>query len=337
MNICKYIIPLLMGLFSLPSYAQGEKCDIDISVANITKGEVVPQAVSSRLESYLTRALSRAGLTSAPYDSRFFVAGRFDDGYKDVLPGYATKVVVNTTLTLYVGDAEEHKIFSSESFDMKGVGLSEQEAYSNALKKLNGSNAKLVSFLENAKQKIVDYYDNNYMSYINNAKKAAEARNFEEALYYATAIPTCCKGYNEAQDLSIQIYNQHRNYDGQNLLAQARAAWAADPTAAGAEKAHKFLSQIDPSSSVAAEAKALSNDMSKVTMKQWEFENVTKYKDQLAMEKKRMANEAALESQRIAANASVARAQARAARDVAVAYAKSRPRVIYTRGLPWIY
>lgn len=305
MKIIKLLIGIVALCASAGAYAQGE-CTIDVSIADITKGDVVPAAINSKLEGKLTQALGKAGMISAPYDSRFFVAGRFDDAFNDISGGPSQKVYVKTTLTLYIGDADEQKVFASESFELSGVGGSDQQAYTRALNKLSAGNKQLVDFLRNGQQKIIDYFDANYQSYINNAKKAMAARNFDEALYYATAIPSCCKGYAQANELAMQIYKQNMNYTAQQLLAKARGAWAADPTAEGAAEAHMYLSQIDPEASCAAEAQALSKQISQTTQKQWEFENVTKYNNAVELEKHRIT----------------------AAKEVAVAWAKSRPKQV---------
>lgn len=305
MKIIKSLLGLAALCASAGAYAQGE-CTIDVSIADITKGDVVPAAINSKLEGKLTQALGKAGMISAPYDSRFFVAGRFDDAFNDISGGPSQKVYVKTTLTLYIGDADEQKVFASESFELSGVGGSDQQAYTRALNKLSAGNKQLVDFLRTGQQKIIDYFDANYQSYINNAKKAMAARNYDEALYYATAIPSCCKGYAHANELAMQIYKQNMNYTAQQLLAKARGAWAADPTAEGAAEAHMYLSQIDPEASCAAEAQALSKQISQTTQKQWEFENVTKYNNAVELEKHRIT----------------------AAKEVAVAWAKNRPKQV---------
>ncbi len=305
MNIRKSLIIIAALCVSVTARAQGE-CAIDVSIADITKGDVVPAGLNSKLEGKLMQALGKAGMSSAPYDSRFFVAGRFDDAYNDVTGGPSQKTYVKTTLTLFIGDADEQKIFDSESFELSGVGSSDLQAYTRALNKISGTNPKLVEFLQQGKQKIIDYYDANYQSYINNARKAMAARNFDEALYYVTAIPSCCKGYAQANELAMQIYRKLIDHTGQQLLAKARGAWAADPTAAGAAEAYEYLSQIDPEASCIGQAEALGREMSSTTKKQWEFENVTKYKDAVALEHHRTD----------------------AAKEAAVAWAKSRPQTV---------
>jgi len=298
---------LLSGLllFPLLGFAQSE-CSIDVSVADITKGDIVPEAINQRLQAKLSQAIGKAGLVSAPFDSRFFVAGRFDDAYNDVTAGPLQKVYVKTTLTLYIGDADEQKVFASESFDLSGVGGSDTQAYTRALNKLGASNPRLVEFLQAGHEKIIDYFDANFESYINKARQAMSARNFDEALYYATAIPSCCKGYRQANSLALEILTKSMDINGQKLLAQARGAWAADPTASGAAEAHSYLSQIDPEASCYSEALALSKQISQATKKQWEFENITKYQNSVELEKRRIS----------------------AAKEIGVAWAKSRPRTV---------
>lgn len=305
MKLSSKIIAAAMALMgAVPAFAQD--CDIEIAIANITKGEVVPAAVNSRLEGKLVGALSRAGIVAAPYDAQFFIAGRFDDAFNDITSGPSQKVAVKTTLTLFIGDADNQKIFASETFELKGVGSSDTQAYTNAMSRLNASNTQLVEFLRKGKDKIVEYFDNNYTKYLNDAQKAVAQRDFGQALYYANQIPACSRGYAEANALAMNIYSQSMNHDAQKLLQQAKAAWAADPTETGAAEAHRYLSQIDPQASCRAEADALSSQISKTTQKQWEFENVTKYNNAVALEKQRI----------------------NAAKEVAVAWAKNRPKTV---------
>lgn len=287
------------------AYAQ-QDCDIDLAIANITKGNVVPENVEHKLEAKLTNALAKSGIVAAPYDAQFFIAGRFDDAFNDITGGPSQKVIVKTTLTLYIGDAQHQKVFASQSFDLKGVGGSDEQAYTRALGALNPSNPKLVEFIRQGRDKIIDYFNANYGQYLDNARRAMKNRDYDQALFYATSIPSCCVGYDQAQKLAMQIYTDNTNYMADQLLAQAQAAWAEDPTEAGARRANQYLTQIDPASKAAAGARALTQTMSKTTKQQWEFENVQKHKDAVSLERERM----------------------RAAKEVAVAWAKSRPRTV---------
>lgn len=299
---------LAIGLTALAGFGQmmAQECDLDISIANITKGNVVPQEVESKIEGKLTNALSKAGIIAAPFDSQFFIAARFDDAYNDIISGPSQKVVVKTTLTLSIGDAELQKVFASESFELKGVGSSDTQAYTRALNNISPANPALQKFLKEGKQKIIDYFDNNYQTYIDKARKAMAARNYDEALFYTTSIPSCCIGYSEANSLAMKIYKENTDYIGAQLLAKARGEWAASPDADGASRAYEYLSQIDPASNSAAAASQLGKEISKKVQRNWDFENIQKHKDAMEMEKYRI----------------------NAARSVAWAWAKSRPRVV---------
>lgn len=72
-------------------------------------------------------------------------------------------------------------------------------------------------------------------------------------LYYVMSIPECCSGYTVAMKAALPIYQKNINREGEKLLIQARAIWAAgnnDEAAAGAaallvEKMVKVLVVMD--------------------------------------------------------------------------------------------
>lgn len=289
---------ILAGLLvGLSSYAAN--CDLDITCVAPEAGERLSQNVAQKLKGRLQTLLTQVGISASPYDSRFFLTGRFDNAYHETTGGTRQMDVINTTLTLYIGDANEKKIFASKTIDLKGVGKSEDQAYIKAMQGLNAQNDEIKRFLDEGMRKIIEYYDNHYNGILDKARQAVKNRDFQEALYYATLIPECCRGYQQSQQLALQIYQEESNYNGSQLLSQARAAFASDPTANGASQAFTYLNQIDPSSSSYAAAMALANEMQKTVKQQWEFENIQKYKDELALRKQRLNNQAAIEKARI--------------------------------------
>ena len=327
-NTFKLIASLIFCLITQNVVAQN--CDLDIGYASVSQGERVPRSIDKKLQSKIMSLLSREGLSSSDPNSRFFVTARFDHGYAEIVPsGTGNNYMIVTDLTLFFGDNKTQKIFASTVLSLKGLGDTEERAYTKCLNSLNINNPELKSFVREGRTKIMEYYDSNYSSILSQAKSAMANRNYDEALYYSTSIPECCVGFSEAQQFTLKCYGNLRNYDSANLLSKAKSAWAASPDADGAEEASRYLNQIDPDSSSASAAKALMEEMTRVTKKQWEFENVQKYKDELALRKQSMATEAEIRKQRIAANADVEKTRLRAARDVAVAYAKSRPRVVH--------
>lgn len=266
--------------------ASADDCQVLIGIAPMEQGQDVPDVIVQRLNNKLTNLMAQEGVVAGDYESRFFVSGRFDTGYFD--RNSNGNYLVKTTLTLLIGDADGKKVFASRQFELKGAGKTEQLAYVNALNSLNARNPNFKSFVEDGRAKIVDYFNSNYKTYLTRAKTALSTKNYGEAFYYALSIPECCVGYDEAVSLVKTVYTDQINDEGLRLLAQANAAWAAHPDETGAEEAHQYLAQIDPGASCYSDAQALSNRIAQTVKKNWDFENVTKYNDALALEKQRI-------------------------------------------------
>lgn len=311
MKTLRSIATALTGL--AVACAAASTCEIPLTVAPAEEGNVVPAAAVGSLNAKLKNLVARMGIAGID-GSQFFLTARFDTGYSERTSGPTPAEYVNTTLTLFIGDAEGKKIFSSLSLDLKGVGVSEEQAYKKAIATINPNRADLKEFVEKGKRDIIAYYDSNYPSILTKARNAMTARNYDEAIYYACMIPECCRGYNDALGLINTAMTERRDYDSARLLAEARAAWGADPTADGAREALGLISGIDPASPSFGAAQALTREISSTVREDWVFENVTKYKDELALRKRALDNQASVEKARI-----------ESARAVAVAWAKSRP------------
>lgn len=301
----KFIRPIIASL-ALATYlpSMADDCQVFMGVAPMTQGKQVPEAVSQKLMSRLTNLMAQDGVVASGDDSQFFVSGRFDDGFFD--RNSSGNYLVKTTLTLYIGDAEAQKMYASRQFELKGAGKTEQLAYMNALKSLNAGNPDFQTFVTQGREKILDYFNANYSSYLTKARTAMKQRDYDQAMYWASRIPECCRGYNEAVALITSAYSDRVDYEAEQLLAQARAAWAAHPDEAGAEEAHSFLTQIDPAAKCHSDAKALSDKIAKVVKTNWDFENVTKYKDAVEADKRRVE----------------------AARQIGVAWAQNQPKTV---------
>lgn len=298
-------VVLLLGVAS--AYAQ---CEVPIAIAPPLEGAAIPESVSNRLEAILKRALTKLGVATNDGSSQFFITGQFDGVYNDVVGN--NRYVIKTELTLYIGEYTEKRIFASHTFNLGGVGGSEAQAYTKCLNGLTAKNQELVAFVEEGKQKIIDYFDANYSKILSKARTLMSSREYGEALYITTTIPECCKGYDEAQTLAFQIFQKEIDYQGAQNLALARQAWGANPDATGADTALGYLAKIDPQSSSAAAAASLGKEISTRVQKQWDYENITKHEQAIETERQRI----------------------KAARDVATAWAKNQPKTVYK--LYWV-
>lgn len=302
----KRILSSFFAILAATVIAVSAQCDLRIGVGPISQGENVPAAIERQLQSRVLRALARNGVSAGNYGSQFFVAARFDNGFEDVTSGTAPKYVIKTVLTLYIADTEG-QVYSAWSTDLKGVGDSQERAYMRCLDGLKASSPDFVKFVDDGRDKIVEYFNNNYPSYIDKARTAMNQRNYDDAAYYVSQIPECCNGWDQAQALALKIYEHSTDYDAATLLAKAEAAWAADPTDNGAAVAGGYLAQIDPNAACRPQAEALMKKMSRVVKANWDYENITKV--EMAHEREKM--------------------RIKAAQAIGVAAAQNRPKTVY--------
>lgn len=284
----KFIISFWLLAF-LAINMQSQNCDLDIQVvapdAEMCGGDA---ALSNLLTTRLVRALTSDGVTAGETYGQLYISGRFDDIFKETLAGPPMKMVVNTSLTLMVADIFDNKVFASETFELKGVGTSLQRAYINALGQINGKNRALENFIDRARKKVISYFDANYSSLLTKASAAAKVQNYDKALYYASLIPECSKGYPEAERALLGFYQEYIDNEGKVLLAKARAEFSMAPNAEGAAKAYAYLNMISTNSSAYGAAQSFAREIEKQTRLEYNFEVHQKYEDEVSLQRSKI-------------------------------------------------
>ncbi|MBR1889302.1 MAG: hypothetical protein IJ816_01585 [Alloprevotella sp.] len=282
------IIYMACAFFLCVTASKAQNCEIHLTTLPIEQGEEVPDNFNDFFITRLGNAVSATGVVADPNYDRFFVTGKFNHIYKETLAGPPMQYAVHTLLTVYVGDVLNRQVFANTTFELRGVGMSEERALLNALNQLNGGNAKLQSLIAQGKKKVLEFYNKNYTQYLQRARRAASLKHYEEALYYASSVPECCNGYDEASELTLKVYKQYLNYSSEKLLQKAQAAWGANPTERGAREAYAFLEQIDSDASCYNKAVSLANEIKKTVKVDYDFEHKQKYNDQILLEKDRI-------------------------------------------------
>jgi hypothetical protein len=240
------------------------------------------------------------------YGGRFVLACKVAALQREVS---GTKLIQHLEITFAVGDNMANACFGSTSMEALGIGNTEGQAMTAALKNIK-STPQLKKIIAESKQRIIDYYEKNGPSIIKKAQGLITAQQWEEALYELTAIPEECSCYKQALAMMEKVYETQLNHDAAQILAQAQAMWAADPNPGyTAEEAMRLLGQINTSAACYPQAQALMKKIEARTKAVTDRE----YRDKVAMDKARL-------------NAAVAVTKARiqACRDVAVAYARRK-------------
>lgn len=270
---------LIAAFLAVPGLAAAE-CEMFVQVM---PPQGVPQETADLIVSRLERALTADGTAAAPDYGQFYLTARCSDVYKETLDGSPAQTAVHTELTLGVADIEGGTVFATKTFDLRGVGTSENRAYINALSAISGRNEALKDFVNDAKKKTIRYFDTNYRAFLGKAKKAASMRDFEQALYYATLIPECSTGYSEASKAVTKYYQAYIDDEGLKLLNEAKALFAVSPNADGAVDAYALINRINPQSSAYKSAMSFAEEVKRQTKAEYDFEVHKKYEDAIGL------------------------------------------------------
>lgn len=281
----KHIFSIIAaGFMSLSAYADTCEMDICVVTPDATESEI-SESTANAVAKRLVQALTATGTAADENYGQLYLSAHFSHLYTETLAGPPMQNVIRTEMTVYVADIFGNKVFDSETFELRGVGSSEQRAFINALSALNGKNRKLTDFVARAKQKTLKYFDNNYKSLLQKAERAASMRDYEQALYYSTLIPVCSKGYGEASAATKKYFKTYIDFNGTQLLNKAKAEFAASPNPEGARKAYALLALIDPDSSVYDSAMKFADEVKKRSLEEYDFVNHRPYEDAVELEK----------------------------------------------------
>jgi hypothetical protein len=205
-------------------------------------------------------------------------------------------IAQNIDITLFVGDAITNTIFSNTTLSLKGVGTNENKAFIEAFKTINPKNKDVLSFLEEGKNKIINYYTSNCDFIIKEASTLSDQFKFNEAIYKLMMVPNVCKEcYFKAKDAATIIFNKKIESDCTEKLKEAKLIWAADPTEIGALKASAIMINIIPSDNCKTEINKLSIEIKN----KLQLEQKKKYDfDMLEMQKRYNTEQKIIDAQK---------------------------------------
>ena len=268
--------------------ASAQDCEMQMAVVVDDQLAGIPIESQGVLTNALERIITTNGMTKDVTFAQFLLTAKVEELDKHIVAGPPVQHVQNLGITLYVIDAINGQKYASTYTEVDGVGKSEQKSYNNAIKNLRPQNDKVLSFMNGAKKKIIDYYDKNYPTLIKEAQTKASFKQYEEALALICTVPVCSKGYAEAMRAGLKIYGNYIDRHGIMLLNKARAIWAANPTDGGAIDVAALIGQIDPEASCHREAMHFLQSVQKQTRADIEYEFHKKYEDKVELEKHRI-------------------------------------------------
>ena len=222
-----------------------------------------------------------------------------------------------------------------------------------AIKTIKTSDPGFSTFVTNAKDRIIRYYLDQEENLLRQSDMLAAKDNYEEAIYFLSLVPEACGDtYIHCQEKMLYLSERQRDFAGQRLLSQAKAAWAKSPNSEGADQVYPLISQIDPGAAcykdVAPFLREITKKLTADEKRAWEFK-LQQYEDAQAKERReyefrlqqyeddRVREQRDFEAREAQnrRNDMLRRQEIEAARSVAVEFARNMPDVVYETVLLW--
>jgi hypothetical protein len=351
------ILVVLITVFS--SSAQVKLDDFGRIILNtyLPENITLPAEAKNLLSTKLNQITSNNGMGGSQINPRFIITANVNVGTKDIIPGPPQLVAQNLDITLFIGDALTNTIFSNVTFSLKGVGTNENKAFIEAFKTLNPKNKELLSFLEEGKSKIINYYASNCDFIVKDAETLVKLGKFDEAIYKLSLIPEVSQNcYFTCLDRMASIYQQKIDADCKVKFNEAKISWTASQTPAGAEKAGDILSSINPMAICQTEVsdfvKTIDAKLKADEKARWQFK-MKQYADKIASQKEavRIAEEkgkrddiyrenqsqrdAVLQEKQLSRNLELDKLRASSYREIALEQARNQPKTITYSKVYW--
>ena len=168
----------------------------------------MPSSAKRILLTKMTQIASKNGLAS--YGSRFIMYPRIDILTQDITATAPPKHAYTLNVSLRIADNMTQTIYATADIILKGVGNNETKAYIGALKMQNYKRPEVQGFIEEGKNRIIEYYNSQCDFIIKEAEALAGKKEYDQAIYTLITIPSVCKDcYMKGQDASVEVYKQN--------------------------------------------------------------------------------------------------------------------------------
>lgn len=277
----------ILCLASAQLLAQNSEGKLDdkgrIAIAPYVSDQIenFPETAKNSLNNKLNLIVSENGLAGSTYNSRFIITPNVVVATKDLTPTSPPMTALSLNVTFYIGDGFDGIKYTTESVNLKGVGINEQKAYLDAINRINAKDERFGKMVEKAKGKIVEYYNTRCDFIIKEAKTLESQLKYDEALLKLSSIPEACKDcYFKALEASGPIYLKFIERDCKKKLNEASNVWAANQSLEGAEQTAAILSTIDPAAPCSKDIKPLTAKIAarikEINNREWDFKMLEK-------------------------------------------------------------
>ncbi len=252
---------LIIYQVSIAQNAAGKSDDVGrIALATVFPdlgSRLTPEAMNV-LKNKLNQITTKYGLGGSSLNQRFIITANVIELTKDITASTPVIYVYNLEVTLYIGDGIEGTKFASLPISLKGAGNSETKAYLAALKELKPQDSRYADFLNEGKNKIIEYYNSKCDFIIKEAETMAAQNDFDGAIFKLVSVPDVCKDcYEKCMDKTAIIFKAKMERECQANIAKSKTL----KTQENYNEAAEVLSTILPDLSCYPEAQALMTEI----------------------------------------------------------------------------
>lgn len=211
------------------------------------------------IQSKLLQIVSHGGISGIGGTPTIVIAPIFTLLSEGITATAPAKNMVKHNLTLYVANILTGDIYGTTSLETVGVGDSSELALQNAVSGISTTDLNIIRMINEAKQKILDYYTQNGERIITEAQTATKNNKYDEAIALLTSIPMECEVlYDKAQKVLAPIYEKNVVIYAEKALAQMRSTLSVSTPESFAEAMY-YYQQIPYDTETRKKADALYN------------------------------------------------------------------------------
>lgn len=247
------VAPLM--LFASPMSAQSAAKNIPLTPMVSDVLELHP-TTKNALKQKLTQIALQNGM--AARDGDFVLTASISVLEKEVTssvpPMYATKLEI----MIYVVNLIDNIVMAESTFEVSGVDANEDKAVLRAINQINPRSEQVRTFVEDAKNNIIDYYSSRLEILEKKAQSLADRGCYEEALSVLDQIPDSVPAYSEVLEFNSKIFMSWVDSEADALMADAKKLM----DIGNYSEAYNCLLGVNPLSSKMSEVNKLSGQLS---------------------------------------------------------------------------
>ncbi|WP_185154514.1 caspase family protein [Fulvivirga sp. M361] len=267
----KKLLTTIMFTLWILGHANAQKGTFQVMLSNDIRFDQYTNYSSGKLRATLVGLLNKSHVISlGSHAESLVIVPYMTTITKDVTPTVPPMISYQLELNLSLINLYDNTVFHSDFFELKGIGKTENKAYSNAFNRLRYAQKRVDAFLEDAKKKVIDYYEVNCNRIANEALRDAELDRYTEAFSRLASVPTFVHCQAEISKHMIELYEKKKNRDCGIYLSIARSAFVLKDYRA----VTTTLNNIFPSSSCYEEAEKLKErikvEVDEFLEKKWE-------------------------------------------------------------------